>query len=127
VLYRYEGEKFFLLTEKNINKETFIKKARVRKKSFAESIIKRIYDTLTIGSYDVHEEFKKYYSKEYLDLKDFLYKKYNLSKKEIDIILKNFNDKKILLHGDLMNLDRFSVLGLIDSKMVEGIIDRITD
>jgi len=127
MFYRYEDEKFFLLTEKNINKEKFIKKAKVRKSSFAESIIKRIYDTLTIGSYDVYEEFKDYYSKEYLDLKEFLYKKYNLNKKEIDIILKNFNDKKILLHGDLMNLGRFSVLGLLDSKMVEEITNRITD
>lgn len=127
MFFKNEDHNFFLLINKNMNKELFVKKAGVKKGSFAESIITRIYDTLTIESVDVLEEFNNYYSKEYLDLKEFLYKKYNLSKKIIKLILEKFDSKKILLYGDLMNLGGFSVLELINSRKLEEVIDKITN
>jgi len=82
---------FFLTLKKNFNKKDFLRKAKVRKGSFAENLISRLFEVLRHEVIDINAEFKKYYRKEYESLQIFLDKKYNLNKKLTDKIVEANN------------------------------------
>ena len=68
----------------------------VKRKSYAGTIIERIYDYYCRGANNLLREYFRYYRKEFLDFESFLEKKYNLFPYEIE-------DKKsfLLCHKSL--------------------------
>lgn len=59
----------------------------VKRKSYAGSIVKRIYDYFCGGSKSLYLEYLIYYRKEYSSFKEFLVDKYNLFEPEVDKII----------------------------------------
>ena len=59
----------------------------VKRKSYAGSIVTRIYDYFCGGSKSMYWEYLMYYRKEYSSFKEFLVDKYNLFKPEVDKII----------------------------------------
>jgi len=97
VIYKYctEGvfDYYFLVLRKRYSRKKFLEKIKVEKDSYAESIFIRIYDTLISEVVDIRKEFKKYYYKEYENIKDFLYKKYNVDDINlIDILMQKIEN-----------------------------------
>ncbi len=97
MIYKYctEGvfDYYFLVLRKRYSRKKFLEKIKVEKDSYAESIFIRIYDTLISEVVDIRKEFKKYYYKEYENIKDFLYKKYNVDDTNlIDILMKKIEN-----------------------------------
>ena len=97
MIYKYytEGvfDYYFLVLRKHYSRKKFLEKIKVEKDSYAESIFIRIYDTLISEVVDIRKEFKKYYYKEYENIKDFLYKKYNVDDINlIDILMKQIEN-----------------------------------
>jgi len=97
MIYKYctEGvfDYYFLVLRKRYSRKKFLEKIKVEKDSYAESIFIRIYDTLISEVVDIRKEFKKYYYKEYENIKDFLYKKYNVDDISlIDILMKQIEN-----------------------------------
>jgi len=72
------------------NKNSIFKKSYffnilgVISKSYIGSIISRIYDYYFINSRSLNKEYRKYYRKEFNTFEDYLNKKHNLFKYEID-------------------------------------------
>lgn len=96
MIYKYctEGvfDYYFLVLRKRYSRKKFLEKIKVEKDSYAESIFIRIYDTLISEVVDIRK-FKKYYYKEYENIKDFLYKKYNVDDTSlIDILMKKIKN-----------------------------------
>lgn len=97
MIYKYctEGvfDYYFLVLRKRYSRKKFLEKIKVEKDSYAESIFIRIYDTLISEVVDIRKEFKKYYYKEYENIKDFLYKKYNVDDINlIDILMQKIEN-----------------------------------
>ena len=97
MIYKYctEGvfDYYFLVLRKRCSRKKFLEKIKVGKDSYAESIFIRIYDTLISEVVDIRKEFKKYYYKEYKNIKDFLYKKYNVDDINlIDILIQKIEN-----------------------------------
>ena len=59
----------------------------VKRKSYAGSIVTRIYDYFCGGSKSMYLEYLMYYRKEYSSFKEFLVDKYNLFEPEVDKII----------------------------------------
>lgn len=56
----------------------------VKRKSYAASIVRRIYDYYCRGANNLFLEYMRYYRKEFPDFKTFLDKKYNMFPEEIE-------------------------------------------
>lgn len=77
-------------------KSGFVKKMNVKKNSYAESIMIRLYNLYFSSSIKLYSEYKKYYKQEFNSINDFLYNKYNLNKPEIeDLDLKHLYYKEL--------------------------------
>ena len=59
----------------------------VKRKSYAGSIVTRIYDYFCGGSKSMYLEYLMYYRNEYSSFKEFLVDKYNLFEPEVDKII----------------------------------------
>ena len=57
----------------------------VKRKSYAGTIVERIYDYYCRGARNLYLEYLLYYRKEFVDFETFLEKKYNLFPEEIEV------------------------------------------
>lgn len=120
MIYKYctEGvfDYYFLVLRKRCSRKKFLEKIKVEKDSYAESIFIRIYDTLISEVVDIRKEFKKYYYKEYENIKDFLYKKYNVDDTSlIDILMKKIENGYQVFYAEKNSSMDFPVSQLIFS------------
>jgi len=120
MIYKYctEGvfDYYFLVLKKRYSRKKFLEKIKVEKDSYAESIFIRIYDTLISEVVDIRKEFKKYYYKEYENIKDFLYKKYNVDDTNlIDILMEKIENGYQVFHAEKNSSMDYSISQLIFS------------
>jgi len=120
MIYKYytEGvfDYYFLVLIKRYSRKKFLEKIKVEKDSYAESIFIRIYDTLITEVVDIRKEFKKYYYKEYENIKDFLYKKYNVDDISlIDMLIKKIENGYQVFYGEKNSSMDFPISQLIFS------------
>ena len=87
----------------------------VKRRSYAASIVERIYDYYCRGANNLHLEYFLYYRKEFSDYESFLEKKYNLFSEEIE-------DKKSLLlcHKSLTFEADGHVTDLLEDKAIKN-------
>jgi len=77
MIYNYdEFGQLFVMIDKNINKDIFLEKVKVKSGTFADDLFSRVYDSLFSELINLEEEFEKYYSIEYESIKHFLYHKF---------------------------------------------------
>lgn len=89
--YNYdEFGHFFIILDKNINKDIFLSKINVKKNTYSENLFIRMYDSIFSELINIEEEFEKYYKLEYNSLKEFLFKKFCVPK---DVIEKMYSIK----------------------------------
>ena len=68
----------------HLNKSYFFKSLGVKSKSYIGQVISRIHDYYFINSHSLRKDYKKYYRKEYSSFNEYLDKKHNLFKHEIN-------------------------------------------
>lgn len=74
------------LINKNLTKEIFFNRTGSLS-GYSLYTFSRMYDSLTSELISVDREYEEYYSFEYESLEQFLYKKYNLREKDIEVLL----------------------------------------
>ena len=90
------GEDFYCIAPDNINFNTYLEKflklSKVRKNSFAENYLKKIYSCVFTGCIDMKKMYVKYYRDEYESFEKYLYNKELLNNNDIQKIRKYCND-----------------------------------
>ncbi|HTO16073.1 MAG TPA: hypothetical protein VLZ83_09890 [Edaphocola sp.] len=77
MIYNYDDfGQFFIIIDKNINKEVFLANVKAEPGTFAEDMFVRIYDSIFSELINLEEEFEKYYSVEYKSIQHFLFQKF---------------------------------------------------
>jgi hypothetical protein len=97
LIYKYKKDSdaaYILHLKKNISRNKFLLMMKVTPSSFAEKLLKRIYDNFFSEVIDLYQEYKKYHRKEYTDFGLFLRKKYNLPSKIVTKGLDMVNSSK---------------------------------
>ena len=79
--YKYEGRIYFD-KRKLPGKGTVLRRIGVRKGSFAGGMVSRMYDYYFSGATVFRKEYKKYYSKEFDTLADFIEQKYDIERSD---------------------------------------------
>ena len=81
------GEDFYCIAPKDIDFNTYLEKflelSKVRKNSFAEKYLKKIYNCVFTGYVDMKKMYAKYYIDEYGSFEKYLYNKELLNNNEI--------------------------------------------
>lgn len=96
MIFQSFEDEYFIILEKDYNEQTFLKRAKLKKNSFAWNLMRRIYRCLTSEVVNVIYEYKRYYAREYDTFEKFLYKKYNLDSEFIETLLGNLTGKNLL-------------------------------
>lgn len=90
------NDDFYCIAKRDINfdtlKEKFLKLSKVRKNSFAENYLKKIYNCMFTGYIDIKEIYRKYYIDEYESFEQYLYNKELLSEQEIKQLRQYFKE-----------------------------------
>lgn len=91
----------------------------VKRKSYAATIVERIYDYYCRGANNLYLEYLLYYRKEFKDFSEFLDKKYNLFPNEI-------NEKKSLLlcHKYLSSEADGNVTNIVEDESIKNTLQR---
>lgn len=76
MIYFLEDRIHLIVFPKNISLDSFIENAKIEQKSYLGRLFGNLYIALIKSTYDLESEYSKFYSKEYLSFKEFLYKKY---------------------------------------------------
>ena len=84
------GEIVFFNRNHTMSKRFFIKKFKVKKRTYFYNLYSRLYDFIMGGSINLYKEYKKYYKKEYKNFDIFLMERFNMN----NDLLKKFNNKK---------------------------------
>lgn len=82
--YKSHGYIFFPIDEIP-QKRIVMKTLGVRKKTFAGDMISRMYDYYFDGAVDFAKEYKKYYSKEFNSLEDYIEEHYNIDRERAEV------------------------------------------
>jgi hypothetical protein len=125
MIYQYDDFNYFLVIDKDFTKNIFIKKMKVKPDSYAEKIVCRIYDYLTVNAVDVVEEYKNYYAKEYRNLNEFLYKKYNIESTLIRTLIKVLTEDNKLYHCNKYGTGDNSICELVFSDSMLSTLNKI--
>ena len=95
MIYNYdEFGQLFVMIDKNINKDIFLEKVKVKSGTFADDLFSRVYDSLFSELINLEEEFEKYYSIEYESIKHFLYHKFCMPIEVIEDFFKLKTERK---------------------------------
>lgn len=125
MIFDYEEYNYFIILEKAADKRHFLKKAQVEANMFAGELMARIYDALTCEIVNVVDEYRKYYTREYVTFEEFLYKKYSIDEQLIKEISKEMTRNKVLYHGNKYANGDYSIGQLIFSKEMLQDINQI--
>lgn len=116
------GNEYFI-TYKNLTRDRFIESSGVKKDSWAEDLMQRIYDCLLGNVTNVIEEYKKFYQVEYSTLDEFLRKRYGLNESELQTVKDSLPQNYILAHGYFDSESDYNIVQLMEysSEVVESI------
>lgn len=99
----------------------FLLKCNVKENSFAADFMLRIYNTFFNLDIDLESIYIKYYSEEYTDLEEFLYKKYLINIEDIELLIRNTNEGEKIYYIDLLKKADYGISGLINDELIEKI------
>lgn len=81
------GESYYCIMKKKYNldkiKELYLKKAKVKKGSFAAEYVVTIFNNVFYNAVDLKKDYNDFYTDEYNSFNDFLYHKKLFSRKDI--------------------------------------------
>ena len=83
MIFLYDDFELMYVMHKEMNKEQFLS-ASGAAKGYANDMFSRMYDALTTESVDLADEYETYYQLEYENFFSFLYRKYNLTGKQVE-------------------------------------------
>lgn len=109
------SDEFYCIAKEDIDfdtlKEKFLKLSKVRKSSFAENYLKKIYNCVFTSYIDIKEIYRKYYIDEYESFEQYLYNKELLGKKEINQLKKyckeSYNIYKLNIDSNSYNISGY--------------------
>ncbi len=125
---RHIDEEWIIFLKKKNTLNDFLKKVNVKKGSFSENILARLFLELTSELHDLKKEYEVYYRKEYLSFADFLYKKLIFEWPLIVEIVKALKNGELVLYrrengtGDY-NLEQF----LLNNETVLNKIGKLVE
>ena len=117
-LYSKDGatDYYFLVLKKRFNRKRFLKKAKVKKDSYAENIFARIYDALISETIDIQKEYRKYYIDEYDSITKFLYKRYNIGQPLIGHLVEKIENGYQVFYSTKHSAKDYTISSLIFSE-----------
>ncbi|GHU69036.1 hypothetical protein FACS189413_07210 [Bacteroidia bacterium] len=74
--YNYDLYKSLIVIDRRLTKELFLQNAGIKQGRFAENMFSRMYDWIFSEATYLEDAFEKYYTPEYADFREFLYKRY---------------------------------------------------
>lgn len=89
-MLRLNDYSYIIRFEKKYTKKQFLMHSHVSKDSFAENFVIRIYNEVIGNAIDVKKEFEKYYSDEYISIKDFLFWNYLVPTEYLDELFADY-------------------------------------
>ncbi len=90
--FSYDFYKSILVLNGKLTKDSFLKEVGASK-GYAKEMFERVYDSIHSELIDLIEEYELYYSKEYPSFEHFLFRKMNISEKDIIEMIKFKNEK----------------------------------
>jgi len=107
------NEKIYFIKTKGLNKSAFRKYLGVRRKTYMDNVMVRLFSYYYSNATSLKKEYRKYYKKEFATFEEFLSQKHNLTPNEIERLLENayYKDLSIVPDYDiaeLMNDDTIS-------------------
>lgn len=119
-----DNNNYLLIIDERMNKELFISNAKVRERTYAFDLVKRISEVIFSETIDLKKEFEIYYSNEFDSFTDFLIKKYNVEAHIAEDILKRI-DRNILF-GNKLSYGDYGLSSIVfnqDGKYKEKLND----
>jgi hypothetical protein len=100
--YNYDLYKSLFVVDRRLTKDIFLQNAGIKRGKYAENMFSRMYDWIFSETTYLEDVFEKYYKPEYVDFRDFLYKKYTLSHETIDSLfaIKSKNENYTIIDVD---------------------------
>lgn len=112
--------RYFFIYPKNIDiqyyKQVFLKNAKVKKDSYAEKFIGRIYDIITTNVVDLKNEYYNYYYEEYSTFELFLYNKYLIDYEKLEDFKEYKDENYTIYFGDLKDNEGYPLATLIQEN-----------
>lgn len=121
----YDFYKSFLLLSSKLTKEIFLDKAGV-KDGYSLQMFSKMYDSIFSELINVEKEYETYYSTEYRSLESFLFKKYNLKEKDVELIM-NEKEKNPDCYLYRKDDNSYGDYGLVQFTFSDVMYDRIVD
>ncbi len=128
--YKSRGFIFFPI-DKIPRKRIVMKTLGVRKKTFAGDMISRMYDYYFDGAVDFKKEYKRFYSKEFDSLEDFIEEHYNIEREKAKIYasghyaMKNCDRRSLDRNVETLNYDED--FKMLFAEAIGGIEDEDPD
>jgi len=128
--YKSRGTIYFP-TRKIPQKHTVLKRLGVKRRSFAGGMISRMYDYYFSGAVDFYSEYRRYYSKEYNSLPEFIEEHYNIDHAHaLQYAKEHYSMKNCSYHSIERNIETLnydSEFKTMFSDAVGGILDEDPD
>jgi hypothetical protein len=116
---------YVIRLKKKYKKSELLRICKVIKGSYAEIFALQIYNTFIGQSIDVLQEYKMYYSEEYLSIQDFLFWKYYVPNTYFEDIFRGYSESTFIglfedyswcidEEGDVMTETIFNLLKELD-------------
>lgn len=124
----YDFYKSLLLINKNLTKEIFLEKSGAQS-GYSLNMFSRMYDSVTSELINMDLEYEKFYSFEYENIEQFLYRKYNIKVEYIDELMQFRKDNPdcILYRKDDASYGDYQIPQFMFSEpMYDRIIDILT-
>lgn len=112
-----DGRNGFFIKSCSTNKFGIMRYFGVKRKSYAGSVIERLYDYYCLGAKSVFGEYLKYYRREFSSYDDFLTRKYNLFSEDMLKV-----NKYLLFYKNPRFTEDGGITHLLDDETFYGII-----
>lgn len=109
---------YFLVINKNFDREMFIINANVVTGTYAEEVVNRICNELFSELIDVYNEYQKYYSEEFSTMFKYLEKKFNLDTETIDEIKGFYKENMTIYYGKSNSTGDYILDNLLKSDQI---------
>ncbi len=83
--YVYIEDKVFFNKSVLINRFTFINLFHVKYNSYLYNLYSRLYDYILGNCINLYKEYKKYYSGEFANMREFLIERYNMNDEQLNM------------------------------------------
>lgn len=120
IILRMSEYKYFVSFDKTkLTKNQFLLMCKVDVNSFASDLMIKVYNTFFDLDIDLESKYLKYYLDEYNNLEEFLYSKYLVNKKFIELLMGNKKENEKIYYVDLLEKTDYGINTLINDELIE--------